>query len=197
VTAIFIDDLDRLGLSSTAYTATWDDSTSTVRGYIAIDSHINSDTSFTVFALNSITVATGYKKLNVTYISGATFSNGEYVAIRFYRTGDKGTTGSTGYAGSRGATGYTGSVGTTAERLKEYNVTSLNRDSNGIYTTVEYKRPADSTLFMRSVLSGGTSPNYTTDTWTFYQTNGTTVSETKTWTFTYDTDGKIITKSVV
>lgn len=68
-------------------------------------------------------------------------------------------------------------------------------DSNGIYTVVNYKRQ-DGTLYMKSTLSGGTSPNYTTDTWKFYDETGTTVIATKTWTFTYDTDGKIISKEV-
>lgn len=68
-------------------------------------------------------------------------------------------------------------------------------DANGIYTVVNYKR-ADGTLYMKSTLSGGTSPNYTTDTWQFYDDTGTTVVLTKIWTLTYDADGKIISKVV-
>lgn len=70
------------------------------------------------------------------------------------------------------------------------------KDVNGIYTVVDYKR-ADGTLYMKSTLSGGTSPNYTTDTWLFYNTDGATLISTKTWTITYDTDGNITSKVVV
>lgn len=68
-----------------------------------------------------------------------------------------------------------------------------NKDSNGIYTQVDYKRE-DGTLYMRSVLSGGTSPQYTTRTITIYDTDGTTVLETITHTLTYDSDGNLISE---
>jgi hypothetical protein len=69
-----------------------------------------------------------------------------------------------------------------------------NKDSNGIFTTVEHKRKSDDTLVRKSVLSGGTSPNYTTRTVTFYAANGTTVTRTDTFTLTYDTDGFLISE---
>lgn len=68
-------------------------------------------------------------------------------------------------------------------------------DANGVYTVVDYKR-ADGTLYMKSTLSGGTSPNYTTDTWQFYDATGTMIILTKTWTLTYDANGKITSKVV-
>ena len=57
-------------------------------------------------------------------------------------------------------------------------------DSNGIYTTLEFKR-RDGTLIKRSVLSGGTSPEYTTRTETLFGANGTTVVETRVYALTY------------
>lgn len=70
-------------------------------------------------------------------------------------------------------------------------------DSNGIYTIVEFKR-ADNTLYMRST---ATNPNsnghYQTITWQFYASNGTTLSLTKTWTITYNSNGLAINKVVV
>lgn len=88
---------------------------------------------------------------------------------------------------------------TSAER-DNWNGYGLNsyassKDANGIYTVMDYKR-ADGTIYMKSTLSGGTSPNYTTDTWQFYDTDGTTLILTKTWTLTYDADGKITSKVV-
>lgn len=59
-----------------------------------------------------------------------------------------------------------------------------SKDANGIYTTVEYRR-ADDTLISRSVLSGGTSPEYTTRTETIYAADGTTVLATNVYTLTY------------
>ena len=68
-------------------------------------------------------------------------------------------------------------------------------DSNGVYTVVDYKRP-NGTLFMKSTLSGGTSPNYTTVTWKYYDTAGSTVILTKTWTITYDVNGRQVSRVV-
>lgn len=61
------------------------------------------------------------------------------------------------------------------------------KDSNGIFTTLEWKR-SDATLAKKSVLSGGTSPKYTARTVTFYAADGATLLETKEYTLTYDGD---------
>jgi len=68
-------------------------------------------------------------------------------------------------------------------------------DANGVYTTLEFKR-RNGTLLKRSVLSGGTSPEYTTRTETLYGTNGTTVVETRTYSLTYS-GGQIISEAWV
>jgi hypothetical protein len=75
-----------------------------------------------------------------------------------------------------------------------YKTSKTNKDANGIFTTVEHRRKSDNTLVRRSVLSGGTSPNYTTRTVTFYAANGTTVTRTDTFTLTYDSDGVLISE---
>lgn len=74
--------------------------------------------------------------------------------------------------------------------LDQFNVYRSNKDSEGIFTQVDYKR-YDDTLFVRSVLSGGTSPEYTTRTATYYAEDGTTVVSTKVYTISYDVDGDI------
>jgi hypothetical protein len=71
----------------------------------------------------------------------------------------------------------------------------LNKDINGIFTEMDYKRE-DGTLFMKSVSSGGTSPNYTTRTETYYDADGTTVLQTLTYTITYDLDGDPISEVI-
>lgn len=58
------------------------------------------------------------------------------------------------------------------------------KDANGIYTTVQYRR-ADGTLIRSSVLSGGTSPAYTTRTETLFDTDGTTVLQTLVFSLSY------------
>lgn len=115
VTQIYIDLLNVSSVDLTTFIDTWDDSTNPVKGIIYIDSNTSNDTTKAVFRLNSITSATGYRKLNVTYLSGTAPSNGEACTILFARTGDLGYTGSQGvigYTGSQGTTGFVGSAGT-------------------------------------------------------------------------------------
>jgi hypothetical protein len=68
------------------------------------------------------------------------------------------------------------------------------KDSNGIYVTVQWKR-SDTTLFKQSVLSGGTSPAYTTRTVTYYAANGTTVVKTVTYALSY-TSGELTSEVI-
>ena len=58
----------------------------------------------------------------------------------------------------------------------ELSAYSTNMDANGIYANIEWKRK-DGTTYMKSVLSGGTSPKYTTATVTYYDLLGTTVKK--------------------
>lgn len=64
-----------------------------------------------------------------------------------------------------------------------------NKDSNGIFTNVSYKRKRNGKLYATSVLSDGTSPKYTKRTETMYAEDGTTVIGTTVYTITYDSDG--------
>ena len=67
-------------------------------------------------------------------------------------------------------------------------------DANGIFTTVKYYR-TDGSLAEQSVLSGGSSPVYTTRTITRYASDGTTVVSTTVLTLTYDAYNNVITES--
>jgi Phage tail fibre repeat len=92
------------------------------------------------------------------------------------------------------AKAYTDSAPEAMQRnLGIFNVYKSGKDSNGIFTIVEYKR-ADGTLYARSVLSGGTSPQYTTRTITYYAADGTTVIRTDPYTLVYDADGDLISE---
>lgn len=71
------------------------------------------------------------------------------------------------------------------ETLSSY---ASGKDSNGKYTTIEWKRK-DGTLFKKSVLSELVGDNYTVQTITWYDTNGTSVTKTEVYDLTYDEDG--------
>ena len=77
--------------------------------------------------------------------------------------------------------------------LKQYTTIKSGKDINLIYTIYQRKR-YDGTLLMQSVLSGGTSPLYTTRTETWYDVNGSTVVANRAYTITYDTDGIVVSE---
>lgn len=89
-----------------------------------------------------------------------------------------------------------------AERVKwnstEMNLNRLrksrsNKDSNGTYTEVNYLRP-DGSLYAKSVLSGGTANQYSTNTITYYAGDGTTVLLIDVIPLSYDADGDLISE---
>lgn len=88
----------------------------------------------------------------------------------------------------------TSQVGMLTDLTDDLKVIKSNKDTNGIFTTVTYRRKMDNTLFATSVLSGGTSPSYTTRTITYYEANGTTVRKTVTFTLSYDADGALVSE---
>ena len=104
-TAIYIDDADSKGVDVSADVLTWDDSTSTVKGFVTIKDQ-TTQSSYARFSISGATTdASGYNKLAVTHIdSNGTITNGGAVSIHFTRTGDKGTTGDTGTTGSTAGT---------------------------------------------------------------------------------------------
>lgn len=69
----------------------------------------------------------------------------------------------------------------------------MNKDSEGVFTELQWKR-ADDTLAIKSVLSGGTSPKYTTRTETYYDEDGETVKRTKIYALAYDEDDDLISE---
>ncbi|WP_045517708.1 hypothetical protein [Clostridium sporogenes] len=80
------------------------------------------------------------------------------------------------------------------KKITNYNSYASNKDSNGIYTVVEYKDKSNQ-LYMKSTLSSPDSNgNYKYDTWQFYK-SGSVISTIK-WTMTYDEDSNIVSKVV-
>lgn len=82
-----------------------------------------------------------------------------------------------------------------AEINSNYNIYASVKSGN-FYTVVDFKR-TDGTLYCKSTLSNADSNGYfQTCIVNYYGADGTTIVHTYTWTLTYDTDGKIISKVV-
>jgi hypothetical protein len=79
------------------------------------------------------------------------------------------------------------------QRFSAYNVYGSVSDTYGINTVLNYKR-TDTTLYLKSTLSGGTAPKYTSMTLQMYKEDGTTLLDTQVWTFTYNSFNKISSK---
>lgn len=73
-------------------------------------------------------------------------------------------------------------------------VLKLNKDNNGIFTKVEHRRKSDNTLARSSVLSGGTSPKYSTRTVTYFATDGVKIIKTDVFSLSYDEDDLLISE---
>ncbi len=105
------------------YLATWDDSTSNVRGFVMLKK-VGAPGTFAMYKVVAGLVDKGnWDKLPVEPVaSSGTFSDKDEVTVDFYRNGDKGAPGATGEKGAegpKGATGATGEKGAGAGDAKE------------------------------------------------------------------------------
>jgi hypothetical protein len=90
VTAIAIDDIDINGANVSLYLASWDDSTSFVKGHIGIRKGGDS-TVFAVYRITSLVDNVGWVELALTHVaSGGTFSASDTLYVDYVRTGDAG-----------------------------------------------------------------------------------------------------------
>jgi hypothetical protein len=114
VTFIYIDNLDSLGNTQTTWYDTWDDSTtSSSRGTLTILGSAAGSTVTNIFTITgAVTVASGYYKIPVTYVSGNLPANNDVCVVNFTRTGDIGIQGTSGTAVAQGSTGPQGPQGT-------------------------------------------------------------------------------------
>ncbi len=82
-----------------SYIATWDDSTTTVKGYVKIV-EIGTPTNFAIYSLSSLTDNTGWTQLTVSHVaSSGSFSDADRLSVIFTRNGDKGADGANGADG--------------------------------------------------------------------------------------------------
>ena len=128
-TAIYIDDADANGVTTSADVLTWDDSTSTIKGFLMIYD-INDRSTYARFKITGAsTDASGYNKLAVTHLaSNNTFSAADELSVHFTASGSKGDTGSTGATGSTGSTGSTGASGTNSQLAMTWNNSTSDAD---------------------------------------------------------------------
>ena len=92
-TALYIHETDRLGVSQAAAIAQWDDSTTTVKGYLTLVD-LTTPANRVRFSITGANVDNGSDDtITVTYVSGVTSLTAVNVAILFERVGDKGADG--------------------------------------------------------------------------------------------------------
>lgn len=110
-TVMRVDLIDSNGVDVTAMLDVLDDSTSAIKGHVAI-SKVDDPTKWLVASLSAMASPSGYRNLTITVVAASTtnpFSNGDALLFDFTRTGDKGADGAAGATGATGATG--GSTG--------------------------------------------------------------------------------------
>lgn len=90
VTFLYFDNLTVEGADvGASYLATWGAGAASPRGTLIIKSNTNGDATVCIFSVTgAVTDGTGYRKVPVTYVSGALPSNGEACVVEFIFKGD-------------------------------------------------------------------------------------------------------------
>lgn len=110
VSSIYISYYNYYGTYLFSWLNTFDDSTSTVKGYLYFFQEQLGTT--TIFAITGTVVDNGYyKTIPVSYVSGPILNYTVSVRVVFVPTGDKGAQGAQGPTGAQGAQGTQGPTG--------------------------------------------------------------------------------------
>ena len=107
VTTVAINLTDRLNRSQAGFINLFDDSTSTLKGTLTLQSATAGDDSQAIFNITALAGgdATTWVSFTVVWASGSTaFSDNENLIVAFSRTGDKGEQGAAGQNGRDGST---------------------------------------------------------------------------------------------
>lgn len=174
-TALYINETDRLGVSQAAAIAQWDDSTTTVRGYVTLVD-LTTPANKVRFSIGGTNTDNGtYDTINVTYVSGVTSLTAVNVAVLFERNGDKGADGvGTGdVVGPASATdGHLAQFDGTTGKLLKGGVapdadTTLAANSNtriptqaAVKTYVDGIIAAQDAMVFKGVVDCSANPNY-------------------------------------
>ncbi len=91
-----------------AFLATWDDSTATIKGTVTI-SKASQPQNYAIYNITAMTDATTHYRATVSHVSSSgSFSNTDDLIINFSRTGNDGADGSDGADGANGSDGADG-----------------------------------------------------------------------------------------
>jgi hypothetical protein len=117
VTAVYLHETDLNATALAALLATWDDSTSTIKGTLLCREN-GSGGNFFAADVTALTDNGSDVTFTVTHrASGGSFSAGDDIGVVFVPKGDKGDTGATGAAGANGSAGATGATGATGPNV--------------------------------------------------------------------------------
>lgn len=106
VSYIYINNSSAIGNNVRLWYETWDDSNSSVKGFLNIRSEEYDGTVSNIFkVVNTVTSSTNYYRIPVQYVSGNPPANLDSLVVEFYPYGEKGDPG--------GPTGPTGPLGPT------------------------------------------------------------------------------------
>ena len=121
-TEAYLDNIDSGGSTVSTVFDLYDDSTSTVKGYIRFEKSADATVWAQFQVTGSVVDGTGYRKLTLANGAGSgSFTNTDTFAITFTRTGDKGDTGATGATGPAGSMG--GPVSSTDNAIVRFDGT--------------------------------------------------------------------------
>jgi hypothetical protein len=140
ITVIYFDNADADTNTVTAWLDSFDDSTTTAKGTLTFTDEAAPATKMIFSVSGSVVDGTGYRKVTVAHVSGATlFTTAHRLAVQFSRTGDKGADG----AGTGNVVGPAASIdgeialydSTTGKLLKRATSTGALVATSGVLGT--------------------------------------------------------------
>jgi len=147
-TALYINETDRLAVSQAAAIAQWDDSTTTIKGYLTLVD-LTTPANRVRFSVGGSNTDNGsYDTINVTYVSGVTSLTAVNVAILFERVGDKGADGA-------GSGDFVGPSSATDNAVVRFDTTTGKLGQNSVVTISDAGAIAGTTSITPAANDGG------------------------------------------
>ncbi len=147
VTYIYLSDEDAAAIDQSEWYQTFDDSTSAIKAQLVIFDGSILSTTFRV--VGAVTVASGYHKIPVEYISGPGFSDLSVVYLFTALVGDMGDTGLPGVDGTNGIDGSDGTDGidgTDGGVKYNFSTTTTDADPGAGIIRFNHATPASATF---------------------------------------------------
>lgn len=162
ITTVYFDNLDRFGNTVTGWLDSFDDSTNTAKGTLTVKDVATPSLQMIFAVSGSVVDGTGYRKVTVTWVSGATlFTNANSIAFGFARTGDKGIDGSVagpGVSVDSEVALWSGTGGATLKRATGSGIAKLTSGVLGTATSgTDYAPATSGSTILKGNGSGGFS----------------------------------------